>query len=226
MSSTRCRSCALSPWMRARASRYPAASRGVLSATSVSARITLSGVRSSCEASAVNSSWRRRDCSTGASARWPTARQPKNMASRTNGPASTSAYSSRRLVCATPARLWPATSQPVPSRVIFSRNGPARPALTVTARPSRGCWPPSGRVGNAGAPGLCAVTACRAPNSQKKTGAESASLSPAPRNVRGARWLNTSGSRPAAARRSAIRLSFCWASRAETTRLSTMTPRT
>ena len=74
----------------------------------------------------------------GASARWPT-KAAENMASSRNGPASTSAYSSRRLVCATPARLWPATSQPVPSRVIFSRNGSARPALTVTARPSRGC---------------------------------------------------------------------------------------
>ena len=158
----------------------------VLSATSASARITLSGVRSSCEASAVNSSWRRRDRSTGASARWPTARQPKNMASRTNGPARTSAYSSRRLVCATPARLWPATSQLAPSRVIFSRNGSAWPALTVTASPPRGCWPPSGRAGNAGAPGLRAVTAGRASSSQKKTGAEPASPSPAPRNVRGA----------------------------------------
>jgi hypothetical protein len=48
--------------------------------------------------------------------------------------------------------------------------------------------------GSAGAPGLCAVTACRASSSQKKTGAESASPSPAPRNVPGARWLNTSGS--------------------------------
>jgi hypothetical protein len=42
----------------------------------------------------------------------------------------------------------------------------------------------------------------------------------------GARWLNTSGSWLAAATRPASRLSFCWASRAETTRLSTMTPRT
>jgi methylase of polypeptide subunit release factors len=40
------------------------------------------------------------------------------MASSRNGPASTSAYSSRRLVCATPARLWPATSQPALFRVI------------------------------------------------------------------------------------------------------------
>ena len=60
------------------------------------------------------------------------------MASSTNGPASASAYSSRRSVCAIPVRLWPATSQPVPSRVIFSRNGSDRPAVTVTGSPSLG----------------------------------------------------------------------------------------
>ena len=81
-------------------------------------------------------------------------------------------------------------------------------------------------AGHPGAPGLCMVTTCRASTSQKKTGAESASPSAAPRNVRGARWLNTSGSWLAAARRSASRLSFCWVSREESTRLSTTTPMT
>ena len=110
MSSTSWRSRRLSPWMPVSASRYSAALRGLLRATSASALITLSGVRSSCEASAVNSSWRRRDCSTGARARRPTTSEPPNMASRRNRPAMTSPYSSSRSVCASPARLWPATS--------------------------------------------------------------------------------------------------------------------
>ena len=48
----------------------------------LSALITLSGVRSSCDASAVNSSCRRCDCSTGPSAFRPTVSEPRNMASQ------------------------------------------------------------------------------------------------------------------------------------------------
>jgi hypothetical protein len=62
----------------------------VPSATDVSAAITLSGVRSSCEASAVNSSWRRRDCSTGDSARRPMISAPMKTASSSTGAASAS----------------------------------------------------------------------------------------------------------------------------------------
>ena len=129
MSSTSWRSRWLSPWIRRSESRYCAASRGADRATSASALITLSGVRSSCEASAVNSSWRRRDCSTGASARRPTTSRPRNIASSRNGPAMISTSSIRLWVCWSPARLWPATSQPRWSCATFSRNGAAPPRL-------------------------------------------------------------------------------------------------
>ena len=49
--------------------------------------MTLSGVRSSWEASAVNSSWRRRASSTGLAALTPMSRVPKNTATRSTGPA-------------------------------------------------------------------------------------------------------------------------------------------
>ena len=68
----------------------PPGLRGALSARLVSALITLSGVRSSCEASAVNSSCRLRDCSTGSSARMPMVSAPPNMASSRIGAANVS----------------------------------------------------------------------------------------------------------------------------------------
>ena len=213
MSSTSWRSRRLSPWMRVSASRYSAASRGLDRATSASARITLSGVRSSCEASAVNSSWRRRDCSTGASARRPTTSEPKNIASRTNGPAMSSAYSSSRSVCASPVRLWPAISQPVPWRAVFSRNAAAEPTRAVKASPSRGGCAVSRPAGSAGAPRLCAVTVPAVFAAHTKTGvasssASSSALAPvaAGRAPSGsARWLSSAGSCATAARRSARR---------------------
>ena len=64
-SSTMRLSLPLSPSMRVSTARYSAGLRGALRATLVSALMTLSGVRSSWEASAENSSCRRRDCSTG-----------------------------------------------------------------------------------------------------------------------------------------------------------------
>ncbi len=215
MSSTRLRSRWLSPWIRASASRYSPASRGADRATSASARITLSGVRSSCEASAVNSSWRRRDCSTGASARRPTTSRPPNIASSRNGPAMISPYSSRRLVCSSPATLWPATSQPSPSRASLNRNGPSEAASAENANPSRG----ERTDGGAGASGLCPVTAPPGSVAQRKTGAESASMSPGfkPRKVRRPTtgWLTAAGSPRATASRMASRASawsvMCWA---------------
>jgi len=165
MSSTSWRSRWLSPRIRPRASRYSVADRGADRATSASALITLSGVRSSCEASAVNSSWRRRDCSTGACARRPTSSAPRNIASSTTGPVMSSALSSTRWVRATPARLWPAISQPPACLIFCCRN-----------------W----GGGRAGAPGLCPVTVPAAFVVHRNTGtpSESVSVSPARPDVR------------------------------------------
>ena len=186
MSSTSRRIRPVSPWIRDSESRYPAASRGTDSATSVSAWITASGVRNSCEASAVNSSWRRRACSTGASARRPTTSEPRNMAATTNGPAMISASRSRFLVCASPAMLCPATSQPVPSRVIFILNCVFRgPSPAVTTSPSRAAPSRISDAGRDGAPGVRAVTVPSAFASHRYTGAESASRSSASRAAPG-----------------------------------------
>ena len=126
MSSTSWRSRWLSPWIRRSESRYSAASRGADRATSASALITLSGVRSSCEASAVNSSWRRRDCSTGASARRPTTSRPPNMASSRNGPAmiSTSSHQAPGVLVAGQA-LAGHQPAPVVLRHLQPERGPA-----------------------------------------------------------------------------------------------------
>ena len=59
-----------------KALRYQAASRSCARASEVCASITDSGVRSSCEASAVNSSWRRRAASMGAATRRPMTTAP------------------------------------------------------------------------------------------------------------------------------------------------------
>ena len=64
---------------------------GELSANDISASMTVSGVRSSCEASAVKSSARRRARSIGAATRRPIAHEPKKTASRRTGAMSPSA---------------------------------------------------------------------------------------------------------------------------------------
>ena len=61
-----------SPPMRSSADRYDDASLSLLSAIDTSASMTLSGVRNSCEASAVNSLWRRCARAMGVRARMPT----------------------------------------------------------------------------------------------------------------------------------------------------------
>ncbi len=108
----------LSLSIRLSTARYSAAFLGALSAMLVSALITLSGVRSSCEASAVNSSWRRRDCSTGASACTPTASAPANIASSSTGATRASPSRSTAVRWSTLARLWPATSVSPFARVV------------------------------------------------------------------------------------------------------------
>ena len=58
---------------------------------SVWASMTASGVRSSCEASAVNSSWRRRDASIGAATRRPIATAPRKTIPSRSGAITSSA---------------------------------------------------------------------------------------------------------------------------------------
>src|ERR1700735_5284786 len=100
----------------------------------VSALMTLSGVRSSCDAYAVNSSWRRRDCSTGDSALSPMIRDPANMAASSTGAASASPSSSTfsRWTCS--ARFWPATTIAPPRRTA-SRRKVLAPILALSGRP-------------------------------------------------------------------------------------------
>ncbi len=83
------------------------------------------------------------------------------MASSRNGPAMISTSVIRLWVCWSPARFWPATSQPRWSCATFSRNGALPPRFAVTAVPSRRAPAVSRAGGSAGAPGLCATTSRR-----------------------------------------------------------------
>lgn len=103
------RSRALSRPTRDSTSRYAAGSRGRSSASPTSASITEIGVRSSWEASAVNSAWRRRTSSEGAEARRPTTVAPTNTATARVAPNTSSATSRADWTLAVPAMLWPAT---------------------------------------------------------------------------------------------------------------------
>ncbi len=134
-SSTIRRSLPPSPSMRESTARYSAGSRGALSATLVSALITLSGVRSSCEASAVNSSCRLRDCSTGSSARMPIVSAPPNMASSRIGATSVSPSRSSAVRWSLLARPWPAMNLVPRTSAATNRNGPCASRI-VTARPA------------------------------------------------------------------------------------------
>ena len=143
-----------------------------------------------------------------------------------------SAFSSSRRVCASPAWLWPAISQPPLNPVIFSRNEPTEPRVAVNASPLRGVCSASRAGGSAGAPGLPPVIVVpRAFADQRNTGAPSASMSlpasppalgPAP--ARATRWLSAAGFCRATARRPTSRSSFCSVRWLATTRLSTITP--
>ena len=162
----------LSRSMRCRVARYSSAARGALSAMPISALITDSGVRSSCEASAVNSSWRRRECSTGDSARSPMISDPANMASSSTGATATSPSCSTSATCCCSARLWPATSRPAPWPVLTSRNGLV-PSCTVAGPPPAG----TRLAGSAGAPSVSGTGRCPGGARQTNTGASSTSLS-------------------------------------------------
>jgi len=99
----------------------------MLSATSVSALITLSGVRSSCKASAVNSIWRRRDCSTGASARWPTGKAAEEHSQQDERPREHLGVQEQTPGMRDPGQA-PARDQPagaVPGHLQPERAGPA-----------------------------------------------------------------------------------------------------
>ena len=138
----------------------------------ISALITLSGVRSSCEASAVNSSWRRRECSTGDSARSPMISDPANMASSSTGATATSPSCSTSATCCCSARLCPATSRAAPWPAVTSRNGLA-PSCTVAAPRPAG----TRAAGSAGAPSVSGTGCSPGTARQTNTGASSTSLS-------------------------------------------------
>jgi len=100
-------------------------------------------------------------------------------------------------VCSAPDRLCPAIRAPLPDCATFSRNEPAEPSVTVVASPSRRLLPVT-NDGNAGALGLCAVTAPLAFTAHRNTGAESPSTSsssdPGDTPERATRWLSAAGS--------------------------------
>ena len=95
-----------------RTSRYSEGSRGRSSAMSISASITEMGVRSSWEASAVNSACRRRTNSEGADARRPTTVAPPNTTTAKMAPNTSSATRSADWTLEIEAALWPTTSNP------------------------------------------------------------------------------------------------------------------
>ena len=95
--------------------RYQAASRSCASARLVCASMTESGVRSSCEASAVNSSCRRRAASMGAATRRPMATAPKNTPASRNGAMSSEPRRIVRCASRTKSVDWATMTRLVPT---------------------------------------------------------------------------------------------------------------
>jgi len=98
----------LSTSMRRKAVRYQAASRSWASASDVCASITDSGVRSSWDASAVNSICRCLACSIGVPTRRPMLSAPRNTMASRMGPTISSAST-------TVDRAWPTLSVVCPT---------------------------------------------------------------------------------------------------------------
>ena len=95
---------------RSKALRYQVLSRSCARARLVCASMTDRGVRSSCEASAEKSSWRRRATSMGVATRRPMATAPRNTAISRMGPISSSASTMVDWVASTGAMFWPTTT--------------------------------------------------------------------------------------------------------------------
>ena len=126
------------------------------------------GVRSSCDASAVNSACRRRTSSDGAEARSPTTVAPANVATAKMAPNTSSATSKVDRTFAVPAMLCPATST-VPAAGMVSNLKVELPTFSVTGAA------PQSRTGRAGAEGVSAVTTPSGATDHTKSGASSTS---------------------------------------------------
>jgi hypothetical protein len=94
---------------RSKAVRYQATSRAWVMARLVWASMTESGVRSSCEASAVKSSWRWRASSIGVATRRPIRTAPKKTNARSAGAISTSARTTVPRAWWSGSSDWPTT---------------------------------------------------------------------------------------------------------------------
>jgi len=99
--------------IRSSADRYDCASRSLLRAMDTSASMTLSGVLSSCEASAVNSRWRRCARAIGERARMPTTYEAPYIKTRSTAPKISSALTNESRTRSTSARLSPLRATPI-----------------------------------------------------------------------------------------------------------------
>ncbi len=98
--------------------------------------MTLSGVRNSCDASAVNSSWRRRASSIGIAARRPMIVAARNKLTRMIGASTASTRRSVERTLATSSVLVATTIRPLGTAVPSRRN--VRPPIPEsTGRPAR-----------------------------------------------------------------------------------------
>ena len=159
-----------SPPIRSRTSRYSSADRVRLSASSTSASMTLIGVRSSWEASAVNSTWRRWISSSGAEARSPMIRDPMKVATSRRIPKRSSGAMRALCTRSSWARLSPATSHPSPERTAWKRK--SVPLMATVVAPALQV-----RSGSFGAPEVRAVGRPVALTIQTNRGASSMSWS-------------------------------------------------
>jgi len=170
--------------------------------------MTDSGVRSSWEASAVNSSWRRRASSTGAAACTPITSAPRNIPSRTTGAATSSTVSSRTMTWERLATLSPATSQPPSARTARTQKM-LWPTRAVVSAPA---WDQV--VGTGGAAGSLASTAPVAVTRQTMIGVSSGSvLAGGAAVVPGGAWLRASW----ASSRAAVSRWLAWLARCSVT---------
>ncbi len=131
--------------------------------------MTEMGVRSSCDASAVNSACRRRTCSDGADARRPTMVAPENTATARITPKTSSATSRVDWTLAALAMLCPATRMCRPcARASKRKVDVPRPRVTGPD--------PQVLVGRLGAPVVSGVTTPAGATDHRKRGASSTSV--------------------------------------------------